>query len=72
MIAADRRILCESCQRRNNAVTMARLKGSVLVLWGRHHGQQHEQAIELSELLPEPDSEEYAAIVADLLRRIPG
>ena len=72
MITLERRILCETCLRRNNSVTMARARGNVLMLWGRHHGQQHEQAVELSDLLPSPDTEEYAAIVADLLRRIPG
>ena len=71
MIATDRPIVCETCGRRNNSVTMARMRGATIVLWGRHHGQQHEQAVEIADLLPDPASEEYAAILADLLRRIP-
>jgi hypothetical protein len=72
MIDGDGRVLCDRCTAtKNMPTTMARLKGSVIVIWGRHHGEQHEQTIELREVLPSPDSEEYAALVADLLRRIP-
>lgn len=72
MIDSDGRILCDRCiSTRNQEITMARLKGSTLIVWGKHHGLPHEQTIELSEILPAPESEDYASLMADLLRRIP-
>jgi hypothetical protein len=49
---------------------MARVEGRSVKLWGRHDGQWHERIIDLYDLLPNPDSDEYSILVGDLLRRL--
>ncbi len=62
-------LFCDSCLAIGNHSIMAKLEGRTLIIYGRHHGERHIKTIDLLDLMPDINSQDYADIVAQLLRK---
>ncbi len=64
-------LLCTKCLETNNHIVWARIEGLTLVFHGRHYGNRHLEVLGLLDLLPPAGTQEYADLVAELVRRLP-